>query len=94
VGLETPEMSENNIPHVVDTGASIMRHEKIQPGYIGNVAEMGFTLQLPKKVGCWVIGGNFSIYVEEKATDAQIKATEEMFGWKWKDGDMYSHLNK
>jgi hypothetical protein len=91
VGLEAPEMSENNIPHVVDTGASVMPHEGMKFEYIGNAAEMGFTLQLPKKVGCWVIGGNLSIYVEEKATDLQIKATEEMFGWKWKDGDFNDH---
>jgi hypothetical protein len=31
VGLETPEMSENNIPHVVDTGASVMPHERMKP---------------------------------------------------------------
>jgi hypothetical protein len=30
VGLETPEMSENNIPHIVDTGASIMPHESLE----------------------------------------------------------------
>ena len=99
-------MSENNIPHVVDQGASvderwerlariektpIMPHEKIQPGFIANVAKIDFVVQPPKKVGCWVIGGNFSIYVEEKAADAQIKATEEMFGWKWKDGDFNDH---
>jgi hypothetical protein len=31
VGLETPEMSENNIPHVVDQGASVMPHEHMKP---------------------------------------------------------------
>jgi hypothetical protein len=77
VGLETPQMSENNIPHVVDTGASIMPHEN-----------MSFVIQPPKKAGCWIIGGDFHVYVKEKATDAQIKATEEMFGWKWKDGEI------
>jgi hypothetical protein len=29
--LETPEMSENNIPHVVDQGASVMPHEGMKP---------------------------------------------------------------
>ena len=39
----------------------------------------------PTYVGSWVIGGNFHISIETKPTDEQIKNTEEMFGWKWKD---------
>ena len=43
----------------------------------------------PKPVGAWVLdpGGaihtNFQMY--SKPTDEQIKNTEAMFGWKWKD---------
>jgi len=39
----------------------------------------------PTYVGYWVLGGNFHITIETKPTDEQIKNTEEMFGWKWKD---------
>jgi hypothetical protein len=41
----------------------------------------------PPYVGYWVLGGNFYITIETKPTDAQIKNTEEMFGWKWKDNN-------
>jgi hypothetical protein len=39
----------------------------------------------PKYAGEWVIGGNFHISIREKPTDEQIKNTEQMFGWKWRD---------
>ena len=45
--------------------------------------------QPPKPVGAWVLdsGGvvhtQFAMY--SKPTDEQIKNTEAMFGWKWKD---------
>ena len=49
-------------------------------------------MQPPKPVGFWTIdpkspyGSNyFAIHV--KPTDQQIKNTEEMFGWKWKDNE-------
>lgn len=29
--MEAPQMSENNIPHIVDTGASFMPHEGMKP---------------------------------------------------------------
>jgi len=41
-----------------------------------------------KPVGHWQIGpGNVGILfpVYEKPTDEQIKNTEELLGWKWKD---------
>ena len=37
----------------------------------------------PQYVGTWEIGGNWHISVLKKPTDAQIKNTEEMFGWVW-----------
>jgi hypothetical protein len=45
---------------------------------------------LPKPVGYWLLyGGNsgmqFAMY--QKPTDEQIKNTEELLGWKWKDAD-------
>jgi hypothetical protein len=47
----------------------------------------------PKPVGAWVIdpsGGEghgpcTMFHVYRKPTDEQIKNTETMFGWKWKD---------
>ena len=39
----------------------------------------------PPIAGYWVLGGNFHITIETKPTDEQIKNTEEMFGWRWKD---------
>lgn len=46
---------------------------------------------MPKPVGFWNIGPGgamgmkFSIY--KKPTDAQIKNTEELLGWKWEDAN-------
>jgi len=93
--METPEMSENNIPHVVDQGSSIMPHEGMKPGSIMNV-DPGhvFISNQPKSVGCWVIGDSLRVYVQRKVSDEQIKATEETFGWQWEDGDMNSHFNQ
>jgi hypothetical protein len=39
----------------------------------------------PTYVGSWVIGGNFYISIKTKPTDEQIKNTEKLLGWKWKD---------
>jgi hypothetical protein len=41
----------------------------------------------PTYVGSWCIGGNCFINVKEKPTDEQIKNTEEMFGWEWKESE-------
>jgi hypothetical protein len=41
----------------------------------------------PTYVGSWCIGGNCFINVTKKPTDVQIKNTEEMFGWKWKESE-------
>lgn len=38
----------------------------------------------PKVVGLWDIG-DISFAITRRPTDAQIKATEEMFGWVWKE---------
>jgi hypothetical protein len=42
-------------------------------------------MKTPEYVGSWCIGGNCFINVTKKPTDAQIKNTEEMFGWEWVD---------
>ena len=47
--------------------------------------ELKFAPFNPPIAGYWVLGGNFYITIETKPTDKQIKNTEEMFGWKWKD---------
>jgi hypothetical protein len=43
----------------------------------------------PKPVGAWVLdpGGvvNTQFAMHSKPTDEQIKNTEAMFGWKWRD---------
>jgi hypothetical protein len=39
----------------------------------------------PKYAGWWVLGSNVHIHIIEKPTDEQIKNTEQMFGWKWRD---------
>jgi hypothetical protein len=51
---------------------------------------MSFTiLELPKPVGYWILYPGppqhtaFAMYV--KPTDEQIKNTEQLLGWKWKD---------
>lgn len=45
--------------------------------------------QPPKPVGAWVLdpGGvvHTQFVMHSKPTDEQIKNTEAMFGWKWKD---------
>jgi len=47
--------------------------------------ELKFAPLNPTYVGSWCIGDNCFINVTKKPTDEQIKNTEEMFGWKWKD---------
>ena len=49
--------------------------------------ELEFAPLNPTYVGSWVIGGSCFINVKEKPTDEQIKNTEEMFGWKWKESE-------
>jgi hypothetical protein len=45
-----------------------------------------YTIQsLPSPVGTWVIGGLLHINITKRPTDEQIKNTEEMFGWEWKE---------
>lgn len=82
-------MSTNNIPHIVDQGASIMRHEGMREG---EMVTPTYVLNLPPKhVGCWTIGESWRVYVQKKVSDEQIKATEELLGWKWHDGDFNDH---
>lgn len=71
-------MSVNNIPHIVDQGSSY-----VSPTYVLNLP--------PKHVGCWTIGDSWRVYVQKKVSDEQIKATEELLGWKWHDGDFNDH---
>ena len=40
----------------------------------------------PKYDGYWVVGENFYIAIKKKPTEQQIKNTNELFGWEWKDG--------
>jgi len=47
--------------------------------------ELEFAPLDPTYVGSWCIGGRLFINVKERPTDEQIKNTEEMFGWEWKD---------
>jgi|GEM_PF-6957276 len=85
-------MSENNIPHIVDQGAS---YEDIKPGSVFRIDPGHIEIfNQPKNVGCWVIGESLRIYVRKKGTESQIKATEETFGWQWEDGDMNDHFSK
>ena len=39
----------------------------------------------PKHDGFWVIGENFHIAIKKKPTEQQIKNTNELLGWEWKD---------
>ena len=49
-------------------------------------------VQPPKPIGYWTIDpkspyGSTYFAIHVKPTDQQIKNTEEMFGWKWKDNE-------
>jgi hypothetical protein len=69
-----------------DAGGTTMSEDK-DSGFV-NTSTYAF-FQPPKPVGAWVLdpGGvvhtQFSMY--SKPTDEQIKNTEAMFGWKWRD---------
>jgi len=39
----------------------------------------------PNHEGYWTIGENFHIAVKKKPTEQQIKNTNELLGWEWKD---------
>lgn len=41
----------------------------------------------PKKVGCWVIGNDFHVYVSKKPRWLHIKMSKFLLGWDWKEGD-------
>ena len=66
-------MSENTFGEWVKKSASLVTTEK----YSINVG--------PSFVGAWVVGGWTQFYVYERPTDEQIKNTEALLGWKWKE---------
>ena len=35
--------------------------------------------------GYWRIGENFYVQIKKKPTEQQIKNTNELLGWEWKD---------
>ncbi len=39
----------------------------------------------PPIVGYWVLGDSCHLAMPTKPTDEQIKNTEELLGWRWKD---------
>ncbi len=54
--------------------------------------EMQYTIVMPPKpVGWWCLyqvqGYSTQFAVWDKPTDEQIKNTEELFGWKWKEAE-------
>jgi len=64
----------------------------IRYGYVGKLnkaseTELEFAPLNPTYVGSWCIGGRLFINVKERPTDEQIKNTEEMFGWEWKESE-------
>jgi len=46
-------------------------------------------IQTPKPVGYWILDPGGVVHTQfamfSKPTGEQIKNTEQMFGWKWKD---------
>jgi hypothetical protein len=44
-----------------------------------------YKIHVLESAGKWIIGGTFHVDVTKKPTDEQIKNTEEMFGWEWKE---------
>ena len=58
--------------------ASDVQHGKL---YTNSVESFEPTIY----AGSWCIGGNFYINIKEKPTNEQIKNTEQLLGWKWKD---------
>ena len=40
---------------------------------------------LPNHEGYWMIGENFYSEIKKKPTEQQIKNTNELLGWEWKD---------
>ena len=49
--------------------------------------KLEFLPQNPHYVGWWILGDSCHFSMLTKPTDEQIKNTEEMFGWKWKDNE-------
>jgi hypothetical protein len=39
----------------------------------------------PEGRGCWVIGGSWRVFIQEKPNTAQIKNTRMLLGWEWED---------
>jgi len=46
---------------------------------------MDYVIRAPEPVGYWVVGQINAFPVMEKPTDEQIKNTEELLGWEWRE---------
>jgi hypothetical protein len=53
------------------------------------MTEYIFAAPQPVPVGYWILDPGGAVHTQfavfSKPTDEQIKNTEQMFGWKWKD---------
>jgi hypothetical protein len=77
--MEETQMSENNIPHVVDQGASVdERWERLAK--IEKTPIMPHESNTP---GEWVMPNGTRLAASPRTTGSQIKTAEELFGWKW-----------
>ena len=62
----------------IDDGGGI----SFESGYDSNTLTLsGFTVAVPKTVGCWRINGNFQVHVTEKPNRLQRKMTKFLLGW-------------
>jgi hypothetical protein len=77
-------ITENNIgtPINIDDGGG----PSFSSGYDANTLTLsGFSIQVPKIVGCWRINGSFHVHVTKHPNWLHRKMTKLLLGWTWQD---------
>lgn len=86
-------MIEQKIANEKELSKQYVEEAPYHPGYEDAAMRQEIKLyEPPVFVGCWIIGGSFSIFVKQRPTDEHIKHTIEYFGWEWKDGSFEEQL--
>jgi hypothetical protein len=66
-----------------------MKVDHIPPGTWPEIPQTYTIMQPPKPVGYWVLYPQGASYTQfamyHKPTDEQIKNTEQLLGWQWRD---------
>lgn len=86
-------MIEQKIANEQELAKQYVEEAPYHPGYEDAALQQDIEFHKhPVFVGCWTIGGNFSIFATKRPTDEQIQHTIDYFGWTWTDGSLEEQL--